>query len=101
MTKVRAGLAALMLGLLLSFTAPAVVTAPAAVAAPVVPLPAAAGPLAAQTPAPGPVIDPAQNERANQQKTKNKIIVGVLAAVLLVIVVWGRSIRKKRREKSS
>jgi hypothetical protein len=61
-----------------------------------------AGPVAEQTTAPiGPVIDPADNARANAQKTKSKIVVGVVAAVLLAIVLWGRSIRKKRRKKSS
>lgn len=98
MTRLRATLAALMLGVLLSFAAPSVpaVAAPAAVAT-------SAGPVAQQTTAPpvGPVIDPADNARANAQKTKSKIVVGVIAALLLVIVIWGRSIRKKRRKKSA
>ncbi|GHF78718.1 hypothetical protein FHX82_004469 [Amycolatopsis bartoniae] len=100
MDKVRAALAALLLGVLLSFTAPVVAAAPAAVAV-TTQAPASAVLVGQQTPAPGPVIDPADNERANQRKTKNKVVVGVIAAILLVIVVWGRSIRRKRRKKSS
>ncbi|MTD59362.1 hypothetical protein [Amycolatopsis pithecellobii] len=98
MTKPRRVLAALMLGVLLSFTAPTVlaVAAPAAVSAPA----PAVQPVVTQA-QPGPVIDPADNARANAQKTKSKIVVGVVAAVLLGIVLWGRSIRGKKRKKSA
>ncbi|HVW42373.1 MAG TPA: hypothetical protein VHC18_13585 [Amycolatopsis sp.] len=100
MTKVRAVLAGLMLGVLVALTVPTAVAA-AAPAASVVLL-AQAGPVAEQTTAPpGPRIDPADNDRANAAKTKSKIVVGVLAAILAVIVLWGRSVRKKRRKKSS
>lgn len=97
MTKLRGVLAALMLGVLVSFAAPAAlaVAAPAAVSV-------ASGPVAEQTTTPvGPVIDPAENDRANAEKTKSKIVVGVIAAVLAGIVLWGRSVRRKRRKKSS
>lgn len=94
MTKARGVLAALMLGVLLSLTTPTAVAAPAPVAA------SATVPFAEQT-QPGPIIDPADNARANAQKTKNKIVVGVVCAVLLGIVLWGRSIRRKKRKKSA
>lgn len=95
MTKLRGVLAALMLGVLLSFAAPTAVAAPAVVSV-------ASGQVAEQTTTPvGPVIDPADNDRANAEKTKSKIVVGVIAAVLGGIVLWGRSVRRKRRKKSS
>ncbi|HJQ45224.1 MAG TPA: hypothetical protein VJ870_02715 [Amycolatopsis sp.] len=100
MTKVRAALAGLLLGLLVALAAPTAVAA----AAPVVQVAsgAQAGPVAEQTTAPpGPRIDPADNARANAQKTKSKIVVGVLAAILAVLVLWGRSVRKKRRTKTA
>ncbi|NKQ58253.1 hypothetical protein HFP15_35920 [Amycolatopsis sp. K13G38] len=97
MTKVRAVLAGLMLGMLVVVAAPTAV----AVAAPAAVVSVRTGPVAEQTTAPpGPRIDPADNAKANAQKTKSKIVVGVIAALLAVIVVWGRSIRKKRRKAS-
>ena len=100
-TKVRAVLVGVMLGLLVALAAPTAVAVAAPTAASVERV-AQAGPVAEQTTAPpGPRIDPADNERANAEKTKSKIVVGVVAALLLVIVLWGRSVRKKRRTKSS
>jgi hypothetical protein len=97
MGKVRAVLAGLMLAVLVSVTAPSAV----ALAAPT-PVSAVWRPVAQQTDAPpGPRIDPSENERANAEKTKSKIVVGVLAVVLAAIVLWGRSVRRKRRKKSS
>lgn len=97
MVKVRVLLAGLMLSTLVTLAAPAV----PALAAPVAVHVTAADVVAEQTTDPGPRIDPQQNSRANQEKTKNKIIVGALAAVLAVIVLWGRSVRKKKRKASS
>jgi hypothetical protein len=54
----------------------------------------------AQTQPPGPVLDPAQTDKANTEKTKNKLIAGLVAVVLLGIVVWGRRIRSKKAKKS-
>jgi hypothetical protein len=48
---------------------------------------------------PGPLIDPENNERANSERTKNKLIVGAVTVVLLGIVVWGRRIRSLHRNK--
>ncbi|WP_410569167.1 hypothetical protein [Amycolatopsis sp. cmx-4-61] len=60
-----------------------------------------AGPVPAQTTVePGPVLDPAQTDKANSEKTKNKLIAGLLAVVLLAIVIWGRKIRSKRAKGS-
>ncbi|PXY32334.1 hypothetical protein BAY60_08670 [Prauserella muralis] len=44
----------------------------------------------------GPTLDP-QTE-ADERNTKNKLIVGGAAAVLLGIVVWGRHVRNKKRK---
>lgn len=53
-----------------------------------------------QTQPPGPVLDPAQTDKANSEKTKNKLIAGVVAVVLLGIVIWGRRIRSKKAKGS-
>lgn len=97
MTKLRAAMAALMLGVLLSFAAPSAV----AVAAPTIAVTSAQPVVAQNTAPPGPVIDPADNARANAQKTKSKVVVGVVCAVLLGIIIYGRHIRRKRRRKSA
>ncbi|PXY37453.1 hypothetical protein BA062_05875 [Prauserella flavalba] len=64
--------------------------------------PATAQPVVAAAPAltqtePGPVLDP-QNE-ADARNSRNKLVVGVAAAVLLGIVIWGRHIRSKKKPK--
>ncbi|MGK3205360.1 hypothetical protein [Amycolatopsis sp. MEPSY49] len=63
---------------------------------------AAVGPVLAQTQTqpPGPVLDPAQTDKANTEKTKNKLIAGVVAVALLGIVIWGRRIRSKKAKSS-
>ena len=61
---------------------------------------AGAAPVLAQTQAPGPVLDPAQTDKANTEKTKNKLVAGLVAVVLLGIVVWGRRIRSKKTKGS-
>ncbi|MEQ0563905.1 hypothetical protein ABJI51_32905 [Amycolatopsis sp. NEAU-NG30] len=53
-----------------------------------------------QTQPPGPVLDPAQTDKANSQKTKNKLIAGLLAVVLLAIVIYGRKMRSKKAKGS-
>ncbi|WP_329052119.1 hypothetical protein OG738_06695 [Amycolatopsis sp. NBC_01488] len=69
-----------------------------AVTVAVVHAPAALVPV--QTQPPGPVLDPAQTDKANSQKTKNKLIAGVVAVALLAIVIWGRRIRSKKAKSS-
>ncbi|MDS0135218.1 MULTISPECIES: hypothetical protein [unclassified Amycolatopsis] len=54
----------------------------------------------AQTQPPGPVLDPAQTDKANSEKTRNKLVAGLIAVVLLGIVIWGRKIRSKRAKGS-
>jgi hypothetical protein len=54
-----------------------------------------------QTPPPGPVLDPAQTSKADQEKSRNKLIAGGVAIVLLLIVLYGRRVRAKKRKKSS
>ncbi|EOD67196.1 hypothetical protein [Amycolatopsis vancoresmycina] len=72
---------------------PVAVTMSAAHAAPVL--------VPAQTTVnPGPVLDPAQTDKANTEKTRNKLIAGLIAVVLLGIVIWGRKIRSKRAKGS-
>ena len=61
---------------------------------------AAVAPAPAQTQAPGPVLDPAQTDKANTEKTKNKLIAGVVAVALLAIVIWGRRVRSKKAKSS-
>ncbi|WP_410622014.1 hypothetical protein [Amycolatopsis sp. cmx-8-4] len=61
---------------------------------------AGAAPVLTQTQAPGPVLDPAQTDKANAEKTKTKLIAGLVAVVLLGIVVWGRRIRSKKAKGS-
>ncbi|MFJ7210191.1 hypothetical protein [Amycolatopsis sp. NPDC098790] len=61
---------------------------------------AAVAPVPAQTQPPGPVLDPAQTDKANTEKTKNKLIAGVVAVALLGIVIWGRRIRSKKAKSS-
>lgn len=45
---------------------------------------------------PGPVLDPTSTSEADNQKTKNKLIAGGAAIVLLLAVVWGRRARSKK-----
>lgn len=54
----------------------------------------------AQTQPPGPVLDPSQTDKANSEKTKNKLIAGLVAVVLLAIVIWGRRVRSKKAKSS-
>jgi len=71
---------------------PAAVTVTVAHASPVL--------VPAQTQPPGPVLDPAQTDKANTEKTRNKLVAGLIAVVLLGIVIWGRKIRSKRAKGS-
>lgn len=48
---------------------------------------------------PGPVLDPAETDKANSQETKNKIIAGIAAAILLGLVILGRRTRSKAKKK--
>jgi hypothetical protein len=50
---------------------------------------------------PGPALDPARTAQADSQKTKNKLIAGGVAVVLLLIVIWGRRVRSHKRQDSS
>lgn len=47
----------------------------------------------------GPELDP-QTE-ADQENARSKLVVGLAAAALLGIIVWGRIIRKKRADKDN
>ncbi|WP_410656399.1 hypothetical protein [Amycolatopsis sp. lyj-112] len=48
---------------------------------------------------PGPVLDPADTDKANSEETKNKIIAGIIAAILLGLVILGRRSRSKAKKK--
>jgi len=54
----------------------------------------------AQAP-PGPVLDPAETEKANSEETKNKVIAGGVAVVLAALVILGRRARSKTKKKKS
>ncbi|KFZ82618.1 hypothetical protein ED92_01575 [Amycolatopsis sp. MJM2582] len=47
---------------------------------------------------PGPVLDPAETDKANSQETKNKVIAGIAAAILLGLVILGRRSRSKKKK---
>lgn len=47
----------------------------------------------------GPEINSENNERADTEITRSKVVVGGIAAGLLVIVIWGRRVRSVRRKK--
>lgn len=97
---VTAGFAAAMLALTPPVAqaeaahATVVASAPAAVVAP--------APAASVTPGPpaGPVIDPAANQQANARNSRNRIIAGVVAVVLAVIVFFGRRSHNRKRKQS-
>ncbi|MBK1788816.1 hypothetical protein JHE00_31190 [Prauserella sp. ASG 168] len=76
-----------------------VVGAPSSVSA----SPVTVGPVAAAAPAlaqaePGPTLDDPQTE-ADARNSRSKLIVGVAAALLLGIVIWGRHVRSKKKAK--
>lgn len=99
MAKLRGLVLVGLLGAVLFTASPSVALArPAAVTVSVAH--AAAGLVPVQTQPPGPVLDPAQTDKANSEKTRNKLIAGLLAVVLLGIVIWGRKIRSKRAKGS-
>jgi len=58
------------------------------------PTPPPTGPTTA-TSAPTVELDPADTE-ADRQESRNKLIMGIISAVLVGIVIWGRSIRRKK-----
>ncbi|TCP56200.1 hypothetical protein EV191_101140 [Tamaricihabitans halophyticus] len=50
------------------------------------------------SPAPGPRIDPEDSAEADSQQAQRKFVVGIIAAALLAIVIYGRYVRHKRRK---
>ncbi|AUI63500.1 hypothetical protein [Amycolatopsis sp. BJA-103] len=65
--------------------------------APVIMQAAAVQDVLSQAP-PGPVLDPAETDKANSQETKNKVIAGIAAAILLGLVILGRRSRSKKKK---
>ena len=57
-----------------------------------------AGPTTATT-APGIELDPAETE-AKQAEQRRKLVMGITSVVLVGIVIWGRSIRRKKAKAS-
>ncbi|HEX2132270.1 MAG TPA: hypothetical protein VHH15_11980 [Actinophytocola sp.] len=47
----------------------------------------------------GPQLEPADTE-AEQAENRRKIVMGVASVVLIAIVVWGRSVRRKKAKAS-
>jgi hypothetical protein len=56
-------------------------------------------PVLEQNAPPGPVLDPAGTTEADAQKSKNKLIAGGVAIVLLLLVLWGRKVRNPKAKK--
>lgn len=44
---------------------------------------------------PGPTLEPADTE-AERAESRRKLVMGIASVVLIGIVIWGRSIRKKK-----
>jgi hypothetical protein len=104
MTKFRGLVLAGLIGLLAVCAPPAqavVVPSPAAAAAGAASTARLARPVEEQLAPPGPALDPAGTAQVDSQKTKNKLIAGGVAVVLLLIVVWGRRVRSQKRQASS
>jgi hypothetical protein len=99
MAKLRGLVLVGLLGAVL-FTASPALAEPVRPATVTVTVVHAAAPAMAQTQPPGPVLDPAETDKANNEKTKNKLIAGLVAVILLGIVIWGRRIRAKRAKKA-
>jgi hypothetical protein len=100
MAKLRGLVLMGLLGAVLFTASPAQASPVRPVAVTVAVAHAGAAPVLAQTQAPGPVLDPAQTDKANTEKTKNKLVAGLVAVVLLGIVIWGRRIRSKKTKSS-
>jgi hypothetical protein len=100
MAKLRGLVLAGVLGAVLFGASPASAEPVRQVAVTVTVAHAAVAPAPAQTQPPGPVLDPAQTDKANTEKTKNKLIAGVVAVALLAIVIWGRRVRSKKAKSS-
>jgi hypothetical protein len=100
MTKLSGLVLAALIGLFVVCAPPAqavLIGAPAvAPAAGVEQAPPALLPFREQTAPPGPVLDPAENARADSQKTKSKLIAGGVALILLLLVFVGRKVRAKK-----
>lgn len=47
----------------------------------------------------GPKLEPADTE-ADRAEQRRKIVMGVASVILIGVVIWGRSIRRKRRKKT-
>ena len=62
------------------------------------PTPPPTGPSTATT-APSITLDPADSE-AKSREQKRKLVMGITSAVLVGIVIWGRSIRRKKAKAS-
>jgi hypothetical protein len=59
------------------------------------PTPPPTGPSTAPSNAPTVELDPADTEADNQEQ-RRKLVMGITSAVLVAIVIWGRSIRRKK-----
>lgn len=58
------------------------------------PTPPPTGPTTATT-APTVDLEPAETE-ADRKETRNKLVMGIASVILVGIVIWGRSIRRKK-----
>jgi hypothetical protein len=100
MTKFRGLVLAGLIGLLVVGASPAQAVTVGLPATAAVSASAQVQPFPEQTAPPGPMLDPAGTAAADAATTRNKLVAGGIALVLLLLVLWGRSVRKKKPEKS-
>jgi hypothetical protein len=100
MNKFRGLVSAGLIGLVVVCASPAQAVASESPVTAAVSASALVQPFSEQTAPPGPVLDPAQTTQADAATTKNKLVAGGIAVVLLLLVLWGRKVRKKKPEKT-
>jgi hypothetical protein len=102
MTKFHGLILAGLIGLLAVCAPPAQAAAmqpSGTIAAAIFPVSSQVSPVKEQTAPPGPVLNPAGTTEADAQKSKNKLIAGGVAIVLLLLVLWGRRLRNPKPKK--